>query len=280
MGVFGKALGFAVAGAGGALILKNELSFAHASGDAVHSTVLNWPHTQMFSSYDHAALRRGFQVYRQVCSACHSIDRLAFRQLVGVTHSEPEMKAMAKEYQIVDEDPDAEGNPVLRPGKLTDNIPGPYKNEMEARAGNNGALPPDFRLIRHARTSCLDGKAGEDYIYHLLTGYCDPPAGVTVADGQSYNPYFSGGAIGMAPPLYNEIIQYEDGTPATLSQLAADVSQFLTWSSQPEHDERQLMSFKAYPVFAVALVTSWLVKRHVFAGVKTQKSMWSQLKKK
>merc|ERR1712014_210062 len=96
-----------------------------------------------------------------------------------------------------------------------------YKNEMEARAANNGALPPDFRLIRNARTSGLDFKAGEDYIYHLLTGYCEPPAGVTVAEGQHYNPYFSGGAIGMGPPLYNEIIQYEDGTPATLSQLAA-----------------------------------------------------------
>jgi len=279
MGLFSKALGFAVAGAGGALLLKSEMSFANASGDAVHASTLNWPHSGMFDSFDAAALRRGFQVYRQVCSACHSIDKLAFRQLIGVTHSEPEMKAMAKEYQIVDEDPDAQGNPVLRPGKLTDDIPGPYKNEMEARAGNNGALPPDFRLIRHARTSMLDGKLGEDYIYHLLTGYCDPPAGVTIAEGQHYNPYFVGGAIGMAPPLYNEIIQYEDGTPATLSQLAADVSQFLTWSSMPEHDERKTMSFKFYPTILIALAASWLVKRHVFAGVKTQKSMWSKLKK-
>jgi len=279
MGIFGKALGFAVAGASGALLLKNELSFAHASSDAVHATQLNWPHSGMFDTYDASALRRGFQVYRQVCAACHSIDKLAFRQLVGVTHDEAEMKAIAKEYQVVDEDPDAEGNPIIRPGKLNDDIPGPYKNEMEARAGNNGALPPDFRFIRYARTSCLDGKLGEDYIYALLTGYCEPPAGVSVAEGQHYNPYFSGGAIGMAPPLYNEIIQYEDGTPATLSQLAADVVQFLSWASAPENDERKKMSFKAYPLFAVALVTSWLVKRHVFAGVKTQKSMWSKLKK-
>ena len=122
------------------------------------------------------------------------------------------MKALAKEYQVLDEEPDAEGNPVIRPGKITDDVPGPYKNEMEARAANNGALPPDFRLIRNARTSGLDFKAGEDYIYHLLTGYTEPPAGVTIAEGQHYNPYFSGGAIGMGPPLYNEIIQYEDGT--------------------------------------------------------------------
>merc|ERR1712066_317255 len=257
MGVFGKALGFAVAGAGSALILKNELSFAHASGDAVHATVLNWPHTQMFSSYDHAALRRGFQVYRQVCSACHSIDRLAFRQLVGVTHSEAEMKAMAKEYQIVDEDPDAEGNPVLRPGKLTDNFPGPYKNEMEARAGNNGALPPDFRLIRHARTSCLDGKAGEDYIYHLLTGYCDPPAGVTVAEGQAYNPYFQGGAISMPQQLYNDGVEYDDGTVASVSQMAKDVCEFFRYTAEPEYDDRKKMAMQALTIFGILFATSY-----------------------
>jgi len=276
MGVFAKALGFGVAGLSAALF---QSEMANASADAVRPTTLKWPHSGPFDSYDASALRRGFQVYRQVCSACHSINKLAFRQMVGVTHSEAEMKAMAKEYDVVDAEPDGEGNPVTRPGKLTDDIPGPYANEMAARAANNGALPPDFRLLRNARTSGLDFKHGEDYIYHLLTGYCDPPAGVQVAEGQSYNPYFSGGAIGMAPPLYNEIIQYEDGTPATLSQLAADVSQFLTWSSLPEQDERKMMSYKAYPMFAFATVIAWIGKRKIFAGTKTAKSTWSKLRK-
>merc|ERR1712071_550720 len=213
MGIFMKALSFGVAGAGIA-IFRQEM--AEAGGDAIRPTTLNWPHTGVFDAYDASQLKRGFQVYRQVCSACHSINKLAFRQLVDVTHDEATMKELAKEYQVLDEEPDAEDNPVL---------------------------PPDFRLIRNARTSGLDFKAGEDYIYHLLTGYCEPPAGVTIAEGQHYNPYFSGGAIGMGPPLYNEIIQYEDGTPATMSQLAADVSAFLTWSSLPENDERKLMAY-------------------------------------
>lgn len=276
MGIFMKALGFGVAGAGIAMFRKE---MAEAGGDAIRPTTLTWPHTGHFDMYDASQLKRGFQVYRQVCSACHSINKLAFRQLVGVTHDEPTMKALAKEYQIQDEEPDAEGNPVMRPGKLTDDIPGPYKNEMEARAANNGALPPDFRLIRNARTSGLDFKAGEDYIYHLLTGYCEPPAGVTVAEGQHYNPYFSGGAIGMGPPLYNEIIQYEDGTPATLSQLAADVSAFLTWSSLPENDERKLMAYKGYPLFFIGAFAAWVGKRKIFAGVKTTKASWSKIRK-
>jgi ubiquinol-cytochrome c reductase cytochrome c1 subunit len=276
MGIFMKALGFGLTGAGIA-IFRAEM--AEAGGDAVRATTLSWPHSGMFDTYDASQLRRGFQVYRQVCSACHSINKLAFRQLVGVTHTEADMKALAKEYQVLDEEPDAEGNPVIRPGKLTDDIPGPYKNEMEARASNNGALPPDFRLIRNARTSGLDFKEGEDYIYHLLTGYCDPPAGVTVAEGQYYNPYFSGGAIGMGPPLYNEIIQYEDGTPATLSQLAADVSAFLTWSSLSEQDERKMMSYKAYPLFIAGAFAAWIGKRKIFAGVKTTKTSWSKLRK-
>lgn len=199
--------------------------------------------------------------------------------MVDVTHSEEHMKALAKEYQVLDEEPDAEGNPVIRPGKLTDDVPGPYKNEMEARAANNGALPPDFRLIRNARTSGLDFKAGEDYIYHLLTGYTEPPAGVTIAEGQHYNPYFSGGAIGMGPPLYNEIIQYEDGTPATMSQLAADVSAFLTWSSLPENDERKMMAYKGYPLFIAGAFAAWVGKRKIFAGVKTTKASWSKLRR-
>jgi len=276
MGILGRALGFGLAGAGAALFNRE---MANASDGAMHQTNYGWPHSGLFSTYDASALRRGFQVYRQVCAACHQIEKLAFRQMVGVTHTEEEMKAMAQEYTIVDDEPDAEGNPVVRPCKLTDDMPGPYKNDQEARASNNGALPVKFRLVRNARTSCLDGKAGEDYIFQLLTGYCDPPAGVTIAPGQHYNPYFPGGAIGMAPPLYNEIIQYEDGTPATLSQTAADVSQFLTWSSLSCNDERKLMALKAYPLFILAGLAAWLGKRHIFAGIKTQKSSWTKLRK-
>lgn len=101
--------------------------------------------------------------------------------------------------QVQDEDPDEFGEPVMRPGKLTDYFPNPYKNEQAARHANNGALPPDLSYIVLAR------HGGEDYIFSLLTGYTDPPAGVTLAEGQQYNPYFPGGAIGMAQSIYNEV---------------------------------------------------------------------------
>jgi len=274
-GLFGKALGFGIAGTAAALAVGE---FAAASGDGIHPASLPWAHKGAFTTFDHNALRRGFQVYRQVCSACHSIQWVAFRQLVGVTHTEEEMKAIAAEYDVTDDEPDAEtGLPLVRKGKLTDFIPGPYKNDVEAKLANNGALPPDFTFIRHARTSELDGKKGEDYIFALLTGYCDAPAGVQLGEGMNYNPYFAGGAIGMAAPLYNEIIQYEDGTPATLSQLAADVSQFLCWASMPEHDERKQMFWKFLVPLMVITTATWVTKRHFFAGMKTSKASFRKL---
>jgi len=273
--VFAKALGFGLAGAG-ATMAAGEL--ASASADMVHSSKLQWPHSGWFDTYDHQALRRGYQVYRQVCAACHSMNFVHFRSLIGVTHSEQEMKEIASEEMIYDAEPGDDGNPFKRPGKLTDALPNPYENEVAARIGNNGALPPDFSLIRNARTHQMEGHYGEDYIFHLLTGYCEPPTGVTVAEGQYYNPYFHGGGIGMAPPIYNEIIQYEDGTPATMSQIAYDVSQFLTWSSLPESDERKQMAFKFFPMLGLFTLATWITKRYIWAGTKSGKTMWKQFK--
>merc|ERR1712048_925872 len=252
---------------------------ASASADMVHASKIQFPHTGWFDTYDHQALRRGYQVYRQGCAACHSMNFVHYRSLVGVTHTEAEMKEIASEEMVYDAEPGEDGNPFKRPGKLTDKLPNPYENEVQARIGNNGAYPPDMSLIRHARTHQMEGHYGEDYIFHLLTGYCEPPTGVTVAEGQYYNPYFHGGGIGMGPPLYNEIIQYEDGTPATLSQIAYDVSQFLTWSSLPESDERKMMAYKGYPLFFASMFAAWVGKRKIFAGVKTTKASWSKLRR-
>ena len=139
--------------------------------EGLHSAHYPWAHEGMLETFDHAAIRRGYQVYREVCSACHSLDRIAWRNLVGVSHTVDESKAMAEEVEYED-GPNDEGNMFQRPGKLADYMPRPYANDEAARAGNAGALPPDLSLIVKARHS------GTDYIFSLLTGYRDPPAGV------------------------------------------------------------------------------------------------------
>jgi ubiquinol-cytochrome c reductase cytochrome c1 subunit len=150
------------------------------------------------------SLRRGFQVYREVCSACHSLNKIAWRNLVGVTHTVDEVKAMAEEVEYEDEEPDEQGDVIKRPGKLSDYMPKPYPNDNAARSGNAGALPPDLSLMVKAR------HGGADYVFSLLTGYPEePPPGVHVMEGLNYNPYFPGGAIAMARVLFDGKIKIE-----------------------------------------------------------------------
>ena len=166
---------------------------------SIHPPHLPWNHKGYMDALDHESVRRGYQVYKQVCSACHSMKYLAYRNLVDIAYTEDEAKAEAAEIQVLD-GPDENGEMFERPGKLSDYFPKPYPNDSAAAAANNGAIPPDLSYIALAR------HGGEDYIYHLLTSYCDPPAGVELREGQHFNPYFQGGAIGMAPPLYNEVM--------------------------------------------------------------------------
>jgi ubiquinol-cytochrome c reductase cytochrome c1 subunit len=152
-----------------------------------HMPVLEygWPQDGPLSSYDSASIRRGFQVYREVCASCHSLDKIAFRNLVGVTHTEEQAKKIAESYEVED-GPNDEGENFERPAKLSDKMPGPYKNEISARNANNGALPPDLSLMVKAR------HGGVDYIFALLTGFEEPPAGKVMLPGLYYNPYFPG----------------------------------------------------------------------------------------
>lgn len=189
---------------------------------------------------------------------------IAYRNLVGVSHTEAEAKAEAADIDVTD-GPDDQGNMFRRPGKLSDYFPSPYPNEEAARAANNGAYPPDLSYITLAR------HGGEDYVFSLLTGYCDAPAGVMLRDGQYFNPYFAGGAISMAQSLYNETIEYSDGTPAYASQLAKDVSTFLKWAAEPEHDDRKKMALKALGMFSILIALSFYYKRHKWTSLKTRK---------
>lgn len=187
-----------------------------------------------------------------------------YRHLVNVSHTEDEAKAEAGEAMFTD-GPNDEGNMYQRPGKLSDPFPNPYPNEAAAKLANNGALPPDLSLMAFARHN------GADYIFSLLTGFQDPPAGVETKEGLHYNPYFNGGWIGMAKPLYDEIIEYSDGTPATTSQLAKDVSEFIRWSTEKSHDDKKKMLLNACLVFPPILVLFYIFKRRVFMVTKSRK---------
>lgn len=238
---------------------------AQCSGeDHIPSLDYGWSHHGPISSYDYASVRRGFQVYRQVCASCHSLHKVAFRSLIDVTHTEEEMKKIAETYEIVD-GPNELGEMFERPGKLSDKLPGPYRNEEEARSANNGAYPPDLSLMVKARGG------GIDYIVSLLTGYVDAPAGKSMLSGLHYNPYFPGGAIAMAKQLVDGQVDYEDGTPSTETQMAKDVAVFLAWVAEPEHDERKKSGFQFMTVLFVVLALTGYYKRFRWSIFKTRK---------
>ncbi|KAF3930891.1 hypothetical protein ABW19_dt0205487 [Dactylella cylindrospora] len=237
--------------------------------EGLHPTKFPWAHQGWLTTFDHQALRRGFQVYREVCASCHSLSRVPWRALVGVSHTVDEAKAMAEENEYDDEPNDA-GDIEKRPGKISDYIPSPYPNDEAARAANQGALPPDLSLIVKAR------HGGCDYIFNLLTGYPDePPAGAVVQSGLNFNPYFPGTGIAMARVLYDGLVEYEDGTPATTSQMAKDVVEFLNWAAEPEMDERKKMGMKVLVVTTALLALSIWVKKYKWAPIKTRKIVYT-----
>lgn len=233
--------------------------------EGLHATAYPWEHEKFTKTFNHQTLRRGFQVYREVCSSCHSLSRVPWRAFVGSSHTVSEMKAMAEENEY-DTEPNGEGEIEKRPGKLSDYMPAPYKNDEAARAANNGALPPDLSLMAKAR------HGGCNYIFSLLTGYPDdPPAGATVQSGLNFNPYFPGTGIAMARVLYDGLVEYEDGTPATTSQMAKDVVEFLNWAAEPEMDERKKMGVAVMVITSALLALSIWVKRYKWSPIKTRK---------
>ncbi|CAJ1935826.1 unnamed protein product [Sphenostylis stenocarpa] len=223
-----------------------------------------WPHKGILSSYDHASIRRGHQVYTEVCASCHSMSLISYRDLVGVAYTEEEVKAMAAEIEVAD-GPNDEGEMFTRPGKLSDRFPQPYANEAAARFANGGAYPPDLSLITKARHN------GQNYVFALLTGYRDPPAGVAIREGLHYNPYFPGGAIAMPKMLNDGAVEYEDGTPATEAQMGKDVVSFLSWAAEPEMEERKLMGFKWIFVLSLALLQAAYYRRLRWSVLKSRK---------
>jgi ubiquinol-cytochrome c reductase cytochrome c1 subunit len=236
-------------------------SIVKAAGEGAELEKQDWSFNGPFGTFDRGSLQRGFQVYKQVCSACHGMDYLSYRNLTALGYSEAEVKAIAREYTIMD-GPDEEGEMFERPRKPSDRFKNPYENEQQARYVNNGALPPDMSLIAKARPG------GANYIYNLLVGYEEPPEGMTLTAGQHYNPVMPGGKIAMAAPLSDDIVAYEDGTETTMEQYSKDVTTFLMWAAEPKMEDRKRMGIKVILFMIVFAGIMYAVKRKIWADVK------------
>lgn len=219
-----------------------------------------WSFDGLFGTFDRAALRRGFAVYKNICSACHSMRLLYYRNLQDIGFSEAEVKKIAAEAQITD-GPNDEGEMFERPGKPSDHFKSPFPNEQAARAANNGRHPPDFSLLVKSVVG------GPDFVYGILTGFKEPPKGYKLPDGTYYNTVFPGHNIGMPPPLSDGGVDYADGTKATVAQQAHDVATFLTWASEPKLEERKQMGIKVILFLIVLTGLLYVVKRRVWRDV-------------
>src|SRR6266566_3727898 len=219
-----------------------------------------WSFNGVFGTYDRAALQRGFQVYKEVCAACHAVKHLAFRDLAEIGYSEDQVKGIAAQVQVTD-GPNDSGEMFQRPGRPSDPIPGPFPNDQAARAANNGALPPDLSLLTKARES------GPDYVYAILTGFKDAPGGFKMNPNMYYDEYFAGHQIAMPPPLNPDQVKYADGTPGTVPQMAHDVVSFLSWAAEPSLDERHRMGFKVFLFLIIATGVFYAAKRKIWSRV-------------
>jgi cytochrome c1 len=308
--------GLVVTGGPGGPAVVNAAEEAHEAGatehhDKSHVTRQSWSFGGLLGSYDRAQLRRGFQIYNEVCTACHGMKLLSYRNLMeagGPAFTKEEVKALIAEKEVPAEPNDegeiyADGERIMRKALLTDRMISPYANNKAAMSANGGALPPDLSVIAKARgiphpadntppsnfimapimgimeyggwiagvikdiaTQYQEG--GPDYIYALMTGYAEEaPAGVDIGD-KNFNYVFPGNAISMAPPLSDEIVEYTDGTKATLDQHARDVAAFLMWASEPHLNARKNLGLKVLIYLLILSGLMYGVKRTIWSGIK------------
>ena len=236
-------------------VLVPGLSFAAGEADAPKN--VDWTFSGPFGSFDLPAARRGLQVYLDVCSTCHSLRFVAYRNLVEIGLSEDAAKAIAASHEVRD-GPDETGAYFMRPAGLAEKFVPPFAYEQAARFANGGAYPPDLSLMYKARPN------GANYVYSLLTGYGEPPADVDLAPGINYNPYFPGHQTAMPQPLLDDMVQYADGTPATVDQMARDVVQFLAWAAEPNLPTRHRMGFGVLIYLIILAGLLFAVKKQVW----------------
>ncbi len=246
------------------LIIGNQLGSYAA--EKVEYLKTDWSFKGPFGKFDRAALQRGYQVYTEVCSSCHSMKYLSYRNLVqsgGPEFSESQAKAIAASFEVKD-GPNADGEMFMRPGKLSDKFVMPYENEKAAQAANGGAYPPDMTVLVKARGG------GVDYIYSLLQGYEDPPEGVSLDDGVYYNKYMYGNKIKMSNQLSDGLVEYSDGTNATVEQMAKDVTTFLMWTAEPHLETRHRMGFKAIVYLVILTILVYFSMKKIWSRIETK----------
>ena len=241
-----------------ALIMLPTLAFANT--EISHKQMV-WPFDGVFGSVDRQAAQRGFQVYKEVCSVCHGLKHLYYRNLVALGFSEDEIKEIAKQHTVID-GPNDQGEMFERPAIPSDPFVEPFKNDQAARAANNNALPVDLSLIIKARED------GANYVYSLLTGYAEAPADFKLTPGLSYNPYFPGHQIAMPAPLSDGQVTYSDGTVTSVDQMAHDVVIFLQWAAEPEMEHRKSLGLKSMAFLVVMTLFFYVAKRRVWAKLK------------
>lgn len=222
---------------------------------------VDWSWNGPFGTFDRGALKRGTQVYLEVCASCHSAKLVAYRNLMEIGFSEDEVKKIAADFEVVD-GPNEDGEMFNRPATLSDKFAQPYPNDNAARAANNGALPPDLSLMVKAR------KDGANYLYGLMTGYRDePPEGFKLSDGMQYNTVFPGHQIAMPSPIFEDGVEYADGTKASVDQMSKDITTFMAWTASPELEERKRMGVKVLIFLFVFTGLLIALKRKIWADV-------------
>ena len=242
------------------LLFGAFLSPAWGASDDVDLKTRDWSFSGPFGTFDKAAMQRGFQVYNEVCAGCHSMKLIAFRNFADLGYNEAEIKALAAQYEVQD-GPNDDGEMFMRPAIPADRMPSPYANDNAARAGNNGALPPDLSLIAKARPN------GPNYLYSLLSSYGNAPNDKEVPDGMYYNAAYPGHLIAMPQPLYGDDVEYSDGAATSIEALSADLTQFLMWAAEPKMEVRKRTGVAAVFFLSIFVIFSYLAKRRIWADV-------------
>ena len=248
------------------IILFSVSSVNVISAEKVEFLKTDWTFKGLFGKFDRASLQRGYQVYTEVCAACHSMKYLSYRNLSekgGPEFSVAQAKAIAASFEVTD-GPNADGEMFQRPGKLSDKFVMPYENVKAAEAANGGAYPPDMSVLVKARGG------GVDYIYSLLQGYEEAPSGLILDDGVHYKKYMYGNKIKMSAPLSDGIIEYSDGTNPSVEQMSKDVTTFLMWAAEPSLEARHQMGFKAIVYLIILTVLVYFSMKRIWSRVKSE----------
>ncbi len=236
------------------------------SAETIDPIKVNWSFKELTGKFDRASLQRGFQVYKEVCSSCHSMQYLSYRNLGepgGPEFTLEEVKAIAASVEIED-GPDSQGEMFTRPGKPSDKFKSPYPNVEASTVANGGAYPPDMSVLVKARPG------GADYMYSVLMGYEEPPAGMKLDDGVYYNKYMIGQKIKMASPLLEGIVEYSDGTEATVDQMAKDVTTFLAWAAEPELEVRHKLGIKVIIYLILLTILVYLSMKKIWSRIDSE----------